>query len=902
VEELTDGVICNNGVLDIPITTTIPSTISWSAMANNSVSGETTTAQASTSISDSLTNNTSNPQFVTYTITPTSVPFGCVGPDSLFTIQVQPNVVLSIPTTLEICSGSPVNAQLAANIPSNFNWFVSFDNPNVIGESIQTNTNAVITDVLTNNTTTNQIVVYAVTPVSTLGNCVGQTQTIAVTVKPPLALLNEDTLTICSGTNVNLNLVANTNVSFNWYADPSVAVLNETTNLVSNAFINDNLVNTSNTVQQVNYYAIGTSTANGCSSPIIPIVVYVNPTPSVLPVMDSIVCNASNFNAIQFTGPVSNTNFAWSTTGSSIGFSSTNGNNSIPGFTATNNTVNMLSSSVQVTPTYTNNALTCAGTSSSFSLAVLPTPSVFELVDVSICAGTLVPQNNLNGPVSSTTYTWSNTNSTISLNPSGVGNIPSFTATNTTDSVVSATVTVTPLVSSLNTTCFGMDEVFQISVNPIPHILNTSIEICSGENTAISINATVPSTYEWFATPTVNVFNETSFPIQTTSSIQDVLVNTTSVPQLVEYHITPTDIIFGCVNADTIITVTVNPLPTVNFSVLNTSLCDNQVVNFQNNSLVSLNFSWDYGDGNTSFFTNGSNVYDAVGNYNVTLTATNPLTGCENATTLPITISETPNPAFTYSDSAGCSQLEVVFLAAVDNQNWTYNWDFGNGQNAQQVGTAAHQYTQPGCYDVSLTLTSNTGCVAQAIEPNAICVYNDPIAAFSVDTTTVSSLKPTIEFYNESINAVSYVWNFGDGNSSLTEDPIHTYSDEPATYTVLLTASNEIGCIDTAMRRITIFEDILIFVPNSFTPDKNEYNQSFLPILAAGYRKETYHLTIYNRWGDAVFESRDYRFGWDGTLLNGQDCQTGTYTWKISVDVLQTGETKEYYGHVNLIR
>ena len=146
-------------------------------------------------------------------------PHGCPGPDSNVMVKVQPDVILSNIPNVEICSGSPVNAILTANIPSTFNWFVSLDNPNVTGESLLPSTSNLITDRLVNNTNINQIVVYSVFLVSIDGSCPGIAQTFVVTVKPSIDLLNEDTLTICSGTKVNLSLVANTNVTFNWYAD-----------------------------------------------------------------------------------------------------------------------------------------------------------------------------------------------------------------------------------------------------------------------------------------------------------------------------------------------------------------------------------------------------------------------------------------------------------------------------------------------------------------------------------------------------------------------------------------------------------------------------------------------------------------------------------------------------------
>ena len=188
VNNLNDTLICNNNTLAVNIGTNIPSNVSWFATQNNNVTGELITTQTSNFINDSLTNTSSAPQFVNYTITPTTTA-GCIGPDSILVAQVQPDVVLNIPQSIEICSGAGVNAILAANIPSSYSWFCTINNPNVTGESILTNTGGVINDILVNTSNQNQVVIYAVTPTSIQGNCIGSSQTITVVVKPPLACL-----------------------------------------------------------------------------------------------------------------------------------------------------------------------------------------------------------------------------------------------------------------------------------------------------------------------------------------------------------------------------------------------------------------------------------------------------------------------------------------------------------------------------------------------------------------------------------------------------------------------------------------------------------------------------------------------------------------------------------------
>jgi len=113
------------------------------------------------------------------------------------------------------------------------------------------------------------------------------------------------------------------------------------------------------------------------------------------------------------------------------------------------------------------------------------------------------------------------------------------------------------------------------------------------------------------------------------------------------------------------------------------------------------------------------------------------------------------------------------------------------------------------------------------------------------------------------------------------------------TYTV--TATDQNGCRSSDF--VTVFYDITIYVPNTFTPDHDEFNQTF---MMYGGNINEFHMMIFDRWGELIFETYDMKYGWDGTY-NGLICQDGTYIWKIELgDAF--GKKKELVGHVNLIR
>jgi gliding motility-associated-like protein len=184
-------------------------------------------------------------------------------------------------------------------------------------------------------------------------------------------------------------------------------------------------------------------------------------------------------------------------------------------------------------------------------------------------------------------------------------------------------------------------------------------------------------------------------------------------------------------------------------------------------------------------------------------------------------------------------------------------------------------------------------------------VEDTPDVSFNPSTGVISQLNTTVNFNNTTTGAVSYDWDFGDNFGSVEFEPTHTYPDEPNGYTVTLIATSAAGCIDSASAYIQYNEELIFYIPNTFTPDDDMYNQTFKPVFTSGFDPYDYNLFIYNRWGELIFESKDANFGWDGTYGIGSQnrkAQDGAYTWKIEFKTLQSDERKRVTGHVNLIR
>ncbi len=354
-----------------------------------------------------------------------------------------------------------------------------------------------------------------------------------------------------------------------------------------------------------------------------------------------------------------------------------------------------------------------------------------------------------------------------------------------------------------------------------------------------------------------------------------------------------------CENTDTILVEVIN-FPDVDFSISTTVLCSGNTISFQNNSDPSVDYTWDFGDGNTSTEYSPSYIYENSGNYTVTLSGSLNNSICSNSDVMNIAVMKSPNADFVSSDTLGCGNLDATFTLLQNDPFTSMVWDFGNGSFSEQIGSATYQFTEEGCYDISAIVTNNIGCVTVVTYNDLICVYDNPVAIFDVDKTVVNVFSPEVTFTNQSQNESSILWNFSDGNTSFAENPTYSFT-EFGDYTVILTAYNEIGCSDTTSVSIHAQEDPIVFVPNSFTPNDDEDNQLFLPVIPQGYKEDVFEFYIFNRWGELVFTSTEPTEGWDGKF-NFKECQMGVYTWKLILQPIQNNENQAFYGHVNLIR
>ncbi len=279
--------------------------------------------------------------------------------------------------------------------------------------------------------------------------------------------------------------------------------------------------------------------------------------------------------------------------------------------------------------------------------------------------------------------------------------------------------------------------------------------------------------------------------------------------------------------------------------------------------------------------------------------------GCVAVDSIHIGIDSIPTVDFIAGPSTGCIPLEVsLFNMSTGNSFTQVTW-FSNTGDIQIGDSAQLLFTEVGCFDLTLTLSTPLGCTYSSTQTNAVCTNPLPIAQFDLPQQPLTTINFGGTFTNLSSGAGGYLWDFGDGSPTSNEDePYHNFPDnQGASYQVMLVAYNEFGCADTTYQEIEITEELAFYVPNSFTPDGNQFNNVWQPVFTEGLNPQAYHAVIYNRWGEIIWESYDAAVGWDGTYgLNGIAVQDEVYIYNITFGYKDSAKKERITGHIVLIK
>ncbi len=255
----------------------------------------------------------------------------------------------------------------------------------------------------------------------------------------------------------------------------------------------------------------------------------------------------------------------------------------------------------------------------------------------------------------------------------------------------------------------------------------------------------------------------------------------------------------------------------------------------------------------------------------------------------------------------GCYPVEVTFVNATNSSVIDNAFTrFGDGYSANATGNNGfyHVYETPGVYSVQTTLTTTAGCVYDTTFTDMITVHDYPRANFSWMPFKVPMFDPEVEFTNlSSSDVTNWDWTFYDGTpqTSTDSDPMTLYPEGVVDdYLVTLIVTNEVGCQDSVAKEVSVVSDILLFAPNTFTPDGDKFNETWR-VYIDGIDIYSFDLFIYNRWGEVIWESHNPESEWDGTY-GGKIVPEGAYIWTLQVSDGVTDKKYEFNGHINVLR
>ena len=353
----------------------------------------------------------------------------------------------------------------------------------------------------------------------------------------------------------------------------------------------------------------------------------------------------------------------------------------------------------------------------------------------------------------------------------------------------------------------------------------------------------------------------------------------------------------GCPNDTLTLEVQINPNPISDFELNKNIFCgipDSLFATFTGSS-DALDFDWKFGDGTISDETNPSHEYTTEGEFEVSLIVAN-IHGCLDTTTQMVSVNEQPFAEIDPFQYEGCEPDTVQFFST-DPFADSWEWNFGDG-NFSTEENPLHPYPQQGVYDVELISGNNNLCFDTLLIPGAVTILESPTAFF----TWTDMMKGFIGFNNGSINASEYIWDFGDGNTSVEFEPIHEYITNGEKL-VSLTAIHENGC--TAMYTVPVMPNYFygLYVPNAFSPETGVGDvRLFKP---AGIGLKEYHISVFSPWGELLWQSKEIigeqpSESWDG-FYKGKLMPQGAYVWKADVEFIN-GATDIMTGTVILLK
>ena len=362
----------------------------------------------------------------------------------------------------------------------------------------------------------------------------------------------------------------------------------------------------------------------------------------------------------------------------------------------------------------------------------------------------------------------------------------------------------------------------------------------------------------------------------------------------------------GCFSAPETITISLHD-PITLFISNNDTVCpgfDSGAEVFASGGFMGYTYSW---TANSAALPDVTSSIDT----NPTVETVYCVTVADGCETTPETICtrtamrEVPMPTFTSDTTQGCNPTSIEFTNLTSSHLLgDVVWTINGAELPTTSPTLNYTFDVVGTYDIGLEVTSPYGCFGSTMANDYITIHGNPQARFFAipNPTTIFDTEVSMSNLTDG-DANLYEWEFpGASPSNSTEsDPTVIYPEGVAgIYPVQLTVTDENNCVDSVNSYVTVMSDVLIYAPNAFTPDGDELNQTWR-VYMDGIDFYDFHLVMYNRWGEPVWESYNVIGEWNGSY-GGNPVEEGTYIWVVEAKDANSDKLYEFRGHVTVLK
>ena len=252
------------------------------------------------------------------------------------------------------------------------------------------------------------------------------------------------------------------------------------------------------------------------------------------------------------------------------------------------------------------------------------------------------------------------------------------------------------------------------------------------------------------------------------------------------------------------------------------------------------------------------------------------------------------------------AKFEFINTSSPASDIISTNFDFGDNTSTLEIFTdsTSHYYSAANPYTITTTITSTHNCIYTTSFVGLITAKPKPTADFTINSNPTTIFETTVQMQETSSNdVVAWYWSSPQSSITASSIPNPTFSFPDGiigAYPITLAVTTALGCTDSITHELNVISDVILYAPNAFTPDGDEFNQTW-KIYAQGIDETQFHLYIYNRWGEIIWETNDMTDEWDGSY-KGQIVDEGVYNWVARAKDLYSDKKLPFKGSIYLLK